>query len=137
MVQNTDTKPKASGILRLTSSPSFFRGAVAIAGIALSVVGWQSLKRHQRTLVAEETRLQAEHFGREIVARLDARALALRRMALRWRESPRVYYTDLSNEAMFYEGAMPGYRAIGWVDPSGRSPGSLPSSGTRRSSEAI
>ncbi len=112
-MQNNVIKSKAAGLRLLPI-------LVGLAGILISVAAWQALRNNQKARIDAETRLEADRLGRELVARLDARALVLRRMALRWREGHRLSFADLGTEAVFYEKAMPGFQAIGWTSPEGK-----------------
>jgi len=87
-------------------------------GVALVTLWlWWALLAEQRTQVERMIKRESSNVRNEIIARMQARILALTRMARRWEEEGRPIKKDWEAEAELNFSHFPGYAAIAWIDP--------------------
>lgn len=92
-----------------------------LVGIALATAAlflWRALLVQEQQQIERTIRSAAARVKSEIVARMDARILALVRMAKRWERWADRPPDDWQFEAGLSYRHFPGYQAIMWVDPS-------------------
>lgn len=93
----------------------FLVGA-AVAGVTLLL--WQALSVRQRQQMERTIEAAAASVKNEIVARMDARVLALVRLAKRLERTEDPFDEDWQLEARLNYSQFPGYQSIAWVDES-------------------
>lgn len=102
----------ANKCIQTAKHPVIITVAVAIVFLCL----WQALLAEQHAQVARTISREAENVKSEIVARMQARLLALTQIAKRWEEKGRPLQQDWETVAELNLGHFPGYYALAWVD---------------------
>ncbi len=90
--------------------------AVFAVGLAATLGLWWAVDAQEAEHVTGAVRFQADGAATELVARLDARLLALEHMAQRWEEQGRPSKDHWVADAIRNLNAFPGFQAIEWVD---------------------
>lgn len=93
----------------------FLVGAAVAAGTLLL---WQALSIRERQQIERTIEAAAASVKSEIVARMDARILALVRLAKRLERTEDPFDEDWQLEAKLNYSQFPGYQSIAWVDPA-------------------
>ena len=91
-----------------------------IITVVVSVVSlclWQALLAEQRAQVTRTISREAVNVKSEIIARLQARLLALTQIAKRWEQEGRPLQQDWEIAAELNLGHFPGYYSLAWIDP--------------------
>jgi signal transduction histidine kinase len=103
----------ANKFLQVTRHPVIITVMVAIVSLCL----WQALRAEQRSQVTRMISREAVNVESEIIARMQARLLALTQIAKRWEEEGRPLQQEWKTVAELNLGHFPGYYALAWVDP--------------------
>jgi signal transduction histidine kinase len=93
--------------------PVLITTAVAVVSVCL----WQALLAEQRAQVTRMISREAVNVKSEIIARMQARLLALTQIAKRWEEEGRPLRQEWTTAAELNLGHFPGYYALAWIDP--------------------
>ena len=91
---------------------------VAIFSLMMVFIGWQALAQKEFEYKMQSTSQVAKKVSNEIISRLDARHLALNRMADRWSAHEGTSQSEWERDASLYIEDFPGFQAIEWVDPT-------------------
>lgn len=103
----------ANKFMQAAKHPVIITGVVAVVSLCL----WQALLAEQRAQVTRTISREAVNVKSEIIARMQARLLALTQIAKRWEEAGRPLRQEWETEAELNLGHFPGYYALAWVDP--------------------
>lgn len=103
----------ANKFMRATKHPVI----ITVMITAVSLCLWQALLAEQRSQVTRMISREAVNVESEIIARMQARLLALTQIAKRWEEEGRPLQQEWRTVAELNLGHFPGYYALAWVDP--------------------
>lgn len=103
----------ANKLIQATKHPVIITVLVAVVSLCL----WQALLAEQRSQVTRMIGREAVNVESEIIARMQARLLALTQIAKRWEEEGRPLQQEWKTVAELNLGHFPGYYALAWVDP--------------------
>ena len=101
------------GVLRSRWLPLF----VGICAVTVTLWLWRALLAQEHAQLERTIQLEAAGVKNEVVARMQARILALVRMARRWEDWGQPTQEQWEFEAELYVSHFPGYQAIAWVNP--------------------
>ena len=101
------------GVLRSRWLPLF----VGICAVTVTLRLWRALLAQEHAQLERTIQLEAAGVKNEVVARMQARILALVRMARRWEDWGQPTQEQWEFEAELYVSHFPGYQAIAWVNP--------------------
>ncbi len=90
---------------------------ITVAVTAVSIWLWQELRTEQRAQVERMISREATNVKSEIVARMQARLLALTHIAKRWEQEGRPLRQEWEAASELNLRHFPGYYALAWVDP--------------------
>lgn len=93
----------------------FIAGVIAVV---VSLVLWQALSSMEQAHLEKRVQMKAEALADDIGSRMEARVLALVRMARRWESRGMPTRDEWESDAELYAAHYAGYQAIAWVDPS-------------------
>ena len=102
-----------TGVLRSRWLPLL----VGIGAVTVTLWLWRALLAQEHAQLEQTVQLEAASVKNEIVARMEARILALVRMARRWEDWGQPSQEQWEFEAELYVSHFPGYQAIAWVNP--------------------
>ena len=91
---------------------------IGITIAAVTLMAWHGLLRQESFHLDQSTEMVAAGVKNEIAARMEARILALVRMANRMKQFERIRKEDWESDANLYVAHYPGYQAVAWVDSS-------------------
>src|SRR2546428_11258198 len=101
------------GVLR----PGWLPLLVGICAVTVTLWLWRALLAQEHAQLERTIQLEAAGVKNEVVARMQARILALVRMARRWENWGQPTQEQWEFEAELYVSHFPGYQAIAWVNP--------------------
>ena len=90
---------------------------VGICAVTVTLWLWRALLAQEHAQLERTIQLEAAGVKNEVVARMQARILALVRMARRWENWGQPTQEQWEFEAELYVSHFPGYQAIAWVNP--------------------
>jgi signal transduction histidine kinase len=109
----------ASGVALLAAHAAAPRipFAFGLAGLFVAALLWLGLTARERVLVQTNVGASLNAIERETAAELEARILALVRIASRWEQEGTPSRSAFNLEASLNYAHFPGYQVIGWIDP--------------------
>lgn len=102
----------------LPGTPRWIPILVGAGTVAVTLLLWQALLVQEHEHIEKTARAAAARMNSEVVARMDARILALVRMARRWEQLPPPSQEQWEFEAGPNLSYFPGYQTIVWMDRS-------------------
>jgi len=91
---------------------------ICVGVLTGTLVFWRALAVQERAHVNRTAEIKTKAVRNSLHDQIETRTQALLRMAKRWEVHGRPWKTTWESDAGYYISHFPGYRAIGWVDPS-------------------
>lgn len=100
------------------SAPRWLPFLVGAGVVTATLLLWQALLVQEHLALERTIQLTTAQVKSELVARMDARILALTRLATRWERWGKPVREEWATDAELVLRDFPGFQAISWLDPS-------------------
>jgi len=99
-------------------APRWLPFLIGAGVVTATLLLWQGLLVREHLALEQTVQLTATHVKSELIARMDARILALMRLATRWERWGQPKQEEWGTDAELILRDFPGFQAISWIDPS-------------------